>query len=249
MAKKDLELHWLERAREIRPDLFCGDLNANESPDFLLVHEARVLGIEVTQFVYPRNEGEPIPEEQAGLRHSVLARARREFAQMSAARLRVGVVFKPKVALTAPRARELATQLARWLSDNVRDAADTVQQRWTESIPPELSSIHTSVVSSAATAHWYPAQAGWYSTADSEAVADVAAAKEARIAEYRTKCAELALLIVFDGEPRWGRIVHAPPHIPRFSVVSSFDFVYCLDVFEKRLVEISVSGPSNMDRN
>jgi hypothetical protein len=111
--------------------------------------------------------------------------------------------------------------------------------------PPELSSVYATVVPSAANAHWYPAEAGWTITADSQAVADVVAAKEARIAEHRNRCTELALLIVFDGAPRWSRIVHAPPRLPGFSVASAFDFVYCLDVFEKRLVEIPVSGPSN----
>lgn len=246
MAKKELELYWLELAREIKPALFRGDLLVGESPDFVLVDGARQLGVEVTRFVYPHREGEPIPEEQAGLRRSVLARARREFAQRSALKLRVGVMFKPRVALTAPRARALATQLAGWLSANVRGASDRVQRRWTESLPSELSSVYTTVVPSSANAHWYQAQAGWVSTADSKAVAEVVAKKETKVAEYQIRCTELALLIIFDGEPRWRRVVHAPPQATGFSVGSSFDYVYCLDILEKRLVEIPAHGPHSL---
>ena len=238
MAKKDIELNWLERAREIRPELFRGDLTATESPDFVLVHEARVLGVELTRFVYSRREGEPIPEEQAGLRQRLLAWARDEYAQTSATKLRVGVVFKPDLVLSAARTRDLATRLASWLSANMRGAPEMVQRRWTESIPAEFASVYATVVPSAANAHWYPAEAGWATSADAQAVAGVVAAKEGRIPEYRTRCEEIARLIVFDGAPRWSRILHAPDDPPGFSVPSAFDFVYCLDIFEKRLVEI-----------
>lgn len=71
--KKELELHWLESARKIRPDLFAGEIKSSEAPDFLRVHHGRRLGVALTRYSNPPRDGEPVPEEQTGLRWKVVA--------------------------------------------------------------------------------------------------------------------------------------------------------------------------------
>jgi hypothetical protein len=60
MSKKGLELHWLELARDIRPDPFDGELVAGEAPDFVLTQDGSTTGVEVTRYSSHRRQGEPI---------------------------------------------------------------------------------------------------------------------------------------------------------------------------------------------
>ena len=246
MTKKELELHWLESARKIRPDLFGGEIESREAPDFLLVRDGRRLGVELTRYSNPNRDGEPIPEEQTGLRQKVMALARSQFAKRSESRLRVGVVFNPSQVLRAGRVRTIAEEIACHLLSHLDSAPEWSRLQWkpaddphTPEIP-EVSSVFASVVPSVANTHWYPAQAGWVSEADHNELTRIVHSKDAKVKLYRKACETVMLLIVFDGSPHWGRAMHAPVAPVSFSVATSFDLICCLDVLEKRLVVVPV---------
>jgi len=243
MSKKDLERQWLERARDLRPELFAGEILPGEVPDFVLVEAGIRKGVEVTRYVTSRRVGEPIGEEQNGLRRKVLRLSRNRFSQASSTRLRVGAVFRPVPPIRADRVSPLVQAISDYLVAH-GDGTEWARVEWRanddNSVPPELLSLFATVVPSEASTHWYPADAGWVSHADGGEIGRIVGAKAAKVDQYRKRCEEVSLLIVFEGTPHSARAVHAPEGLVSFSVSTRFDRVYCLDVLERRLVEIPV---------
>lgn len=244
MNKKSLEQYWFELARSLQPAWFPGDATQGESPDIVLVRDGATIGVELTRYSNPARSGEPVPEEQTGLRKTVLHRAKRKFESRSETQLRVGVVFSPSAKLHPSRVQTLSDAIASWLLFRLAG-----QPEWTRAqadagdedgdwLPPELSAVFALVTPSLSNTHWYPAQAGWVSHASGEDVARIVAAKERKLASYREKCERAVLLIVFDGTPHSARAVHAPTEPLEFAISTKFDAVYCLDELERRLVSI-----------
>jgi hypothetical protein len=247
MNKKDRELYWLERARDVRPDLFGGVVLPREAPDFVLVRGDIRHGVEITRFVQESRAGEPIGEEQTGLQWKVVGIAKKEFVTRSQTQLRLGAVFRPGIRLRAARVHHLAREIADYFTARLDGAGDWTRATWNgndEAMPSELSSVFATVVPSIGNTHWYPAQAGWVSNADRAAISRIISGKEKHVRRYREECDELSLLIVFEGKPHSARAVHAPEDPVRFLVESRFDRVFCLDVFEKRLVDLPISVPA-----
>lgn len=242
--KKDLELYWLERARDVRPDLFSGTLLHSEAPDFVLVNAGSRHGVEITRFVHDTRPGEPIGEEQTGLRKRVMERAKKEFALRSETNLRVGAVFHPSTRLRAVRVTALARAISEYFVETLSGATEWTRATWDadddDKIPGELLKVFATVIPSVPNTHWYPAQAGWVSHADSEEINRIVAAKERNIPRYREQCDQLSLLMVFEGTPHSARAIHAPKGPINFSIATRFDRVFCLDVLEKRLVKVPV---------
>jgi hypothetical protein len=242
--KKDLELYWLEQARSVRPDLFAGNVLSHEAPDFVLQRDGFRHGVELTRYVNEPTPGEPIGEEQTGLRRKLLALAKNEFATHSTTKLRVGVVFHGTARLRAVRLPSLAKNIAKYLSLKTAGSPEWSHVKWDadddDDFPPELSTLFATVVPSIGNTHWYPAQAGWVSNADSAAIRRIVAAKEKNVERYRQQCDDLSLVIVFEGTPHSARAVHAPEEPIGFAIPTQFDRVLCLDVLEKRLVDVPV---------
>jgi len=242
--KKDLELYWLEQARSVRPDLFPGDVLSHEAPDFVLQQDGFRHGVELTRYVNEPRPGEPIGEEQTGLRKKLLALAKNEFAAHSTTRLRVGVVFHGAARLRTAHLPVLAKKIADYLIVKTAGTSEWTHVTWNadddEEFPLEFSSLFATVVPSIGNTHWYPAQAGWVSNADSAAISRIIAAKEKNIGRYREQCDDLSLVIVFEGMPHSARAVHAPEAPVSFAIPTRFDRVLCLDVLEKRLVDVPV---------
>jgi hypothetical protein len=244
--KKDFELYWLERARDLRPDLFAGTVVSMEAPDFVLVNEPSRHGVELTRFVHDLRPNLPIGEEQTGLRRKVMELAKKDFSMRSQTKLRVGAVFHGSIPLRRTRVPELAKAIAGYFAERLSGDSAWAQATWDgdddESIPRELLKAFATVVPSVSNTHWYPAQAGWVSHADYDEINRIVAAKEKNVVRYRTRCDELSLVIVFEGTPHSARAIHAPMGPVSFSILTRFDRVLCLDVLEKRLVDLPLQS-------
>lgn len=244
MTKKDLEAHWLGIAQSCNPSLFPGTPVPSESPDFILVSDAVRLGVELTRFTFSRRPGRPIPEEQTGRRRKILILARRQVDALSGTHLRVGIVFSDHVPIEGSRIPAIVDAIARCLCSTIVDAPVWTRARWVfdgdPQLPAEISRVFATVVPSIANTPWYPADAGWVSYVDENDIHRVVSAKESKLTRYESRCDRAMLLIVFEGRPQDSRVVHAPETNAGIVVRTGFASILCLDVLEKRLVELAV---------
>jgi len=247
--KKERERYWLDCAKAIRPELFCGEVEESEVPDFLLRGAGACLGVELTQYSRPVLPGEAIAEEQSGLKDKVLRLAKAHFTAKSQSLLRVGVVFAPGAVLRKQRLPVMAEQIAGYLLTHLDGKPDWTHVRWsldddeTDSPPEEIAAVYGRVIPSIGNTHWYPADAGWVFNVGSDEVTRIVGKKEPNVPQYRVRCDTVSLLIVFEARPQLASSIHAPSEPIDFRVQTSFDAVYCLEPTDRRLVVIPTEPP------
>ena len=251
MSKKDFERHWLDLARAARPDLLSGTVTPGEAPDFLISRESGTLGVEVTRYSHRSVPDQPAPEQQTGLRRKILKLAKQRFASRSATWLRVGAVFNAYTVIPDRRVDPLASAIADELFNRLHGAPEWSRTRWSADDeacvnppPSELATVYATVVPSVGNTPWYPAQAGWVEYASAVEVARIVAAKESKVSGYRQRCDKIALLIAFEGTPHAAQAVHAPEPPIEYVLRTAFDQLLCLDVLEKRVVEVQTCAPA-----
>ena len=244
--KKALERFWLERAMQVRPDLFPGKPIPGESPDFILEAPGKRAGIEMTRFVNPPDT-KPNPEQQISLQERVLADAQRIFALRSTTPLHVRAVFTHAPFASAESVSKCSREIATLLIERIASSPvwSRVECRGDDAtLPPQIAAVHASVVPESRFTHWLPAGAGWVRSATEDDLARIAAEKATKIEHYRKQVADVSLLIVFEGRPKMGHSVYPPDEPVGFNLRTVFDRILCLDVLAGRVVVIPTSRPT-----
>lgn len=198
MDKKVCELRYVEALKRSLPDFPTGDLEASETPDFLVRSGGRTTGIEVTVFHLPSTGSERPHQEQQALKDRIVERAWTAHVEAKRAALYVSVFFR-SVPLNRSEVDRIAGAVEAAVSnvaDNVRHEGETVVP-WSL-LPPEVAhiSIHRSV-----DGHdqlWHADHGGWVAQVSSSQVETVVQRKARTALRAREKCDQLWLLIVND---------------------------------------------------
>lgn len=244
MPSKAAETSYLESFLRSQGNLQFSGVQSDERPDFLARAGARTIGIEVTRFSPAVKEGHLRPDAQTSLRDRTMNLAREAYYAAGGVPLHVHAIFNSHPPLTKRRAPHLAREIANFL--RARSPSLTLYQssdldnRNTDSFLPEIAALQALRVRAEEHGAWYDGEGAWVRHADERDVACVVMRKEPRVPQYRQRCDELWLLIVF--EQLAGGTHVEPPTVPvDFCIHTGFDRVFCLSPAGDRCVEVPVA--------
>lgn len=254
LEQKAAERADLETFLRCKPELVQGKIIECERPDFVIHSGERRIGIEVTQFELPHEDGEPRPEEQDSLRRHTVRVAWEQYRDKGGPPLHVQITFDKHIRLTKRRVPELATGIAGYLSRiNVKvwheyrkpPQLPKLGKIRSYNFLPEVERI-SAVRSSEDRETWFADRGGgWPYRAQLDDLTPILQKKEPRIPSYRKECDEIWLLIVFEPLKQKNDIQVKVPRQPvEFTIATDFDRLFCLDPYKLRYVEIPLERSS-----
>ena len=242
MAGKRLERLSLDRFLEATKQATT-QVEESEAPDFLVSLGGKIVGVEVTRSLPMREPGKPLPQEQASLRDRVMSRARALYEAAGGVPLHVSAGFLDHAPLSAGRVGGLAREVAEYLR---AEAFDLGVYQWTTIEPDDLAmglnEIHSLRIMRVPTPEygvWHPDSVAWYRDVDHSDLSSVLARKERKINAYRSKVAEVWLLIIVELFEA-GAIVSVPIPTAPLSITTNFDRVFALNWISGKVSEIPI---------
>ena len=222
------------------PSLQGHSVEESEAPDFLSAGPHGVIGIEVTRYTELEAGGRFSAIGQANLRYRVLQTARRLYDQRAARPLYVDVMFHDDLPLTKSRAPQLALELAEFLINSSGDFVfygESLLDIQSTNYLPEIAGLQVVRVTCDDASAWVTGAAGWAWHVGEHEIARIVAKKESRVVSYRQKCSSIWLLVAFDLYAA-GNAIRPPADPVEFTILTSFDRVFCLDAVTSRVISI-----------
>lgn len=200
MSKKQHERFFLERFLNTAA-LAVEIVEERETPDFLIRHEQKLIGVEITElFVDECSVGGTL-QAQESITARIVNRAQALYREAGGSPAHVSVCFSTAYDLR-PLHRD---RVASMLSSFVLDLGLTLWQRvdWrpdtlTSLLPPQISFIHALGVPSHDMGHWSVARAGWASPLTDNKLNERIGEKAKRLPQYSAIADETWLLLVAD---------------------------------------------------
>ncbi|MFN7985138.1 MAG: hypothetical protein U0Q11_25125 [Vicinamibacterales bacterium] len=235
MPNKGIERWYLEQLRKSLPDFPVGDVDADESPDFLIRGADGVIGVELTVYHRPPPVGQKPHQEQQSLKDAVVNRASRLHQEMGGPALYVTVFFHEPISFNKRNAQLVAEALVEavaktCLPSSFEEGSRDVQ--W-DHLPPGVVAISVHASIDGNDQLWSANAGGWVASVAAEDIEGVLQAKQTMLAPARTKCRRVWLVIVNDKFSRaapvelshdasqtaydheFDRLIWLEPHAPR----------------------------------
>lgn len=200
MANKYLERWYVEQLRRAIPDFPSGTVQGDESPDFIVQSDQRIVGIEVTAFHWPASEGTRPHQEEQALKDRAVATAVKIHAEAGGPALYVTVYFARPIAFAKRQVREQGESIARAvLHSAVPESLEEppVRVQW-DRLPSGVSEITIRASVHSRDRLWSADASGWVAPVDSSHIQSVLERKHEMATRAQRKCQELWLIIVND---------------------------------------------------
>ncbi|SRR6266487_2178616 len=238
-AKKNEERRFVEiLAKEL--DAFSSDkLVDSESPDFLVATSGGVIGIEVTK-IHHANE----PRQQESECRSLVDAACRLYESERSIPLEVKVHFGGSPQFNKRNRGKFARILANLVLTNIPqlDSWIRLENNWENPsfFPYEIVGLSVIRLSAFRRNFWSVPSAGFFQEDFALKIEAIIATKEHAISTYRTDCMGRWLLIAAEGNSA-STFFHPSTKTLQYSYRSSFDRIFFLEAFRRRVWELNVS--------
>jgi hypothetical protein len=200
--KKERERYYLEKLKALCTEFPSGEIKETERPDFLIVSEASVTGLDIVDYI--REQG----ERGSSLRHKEKAcdeiayMAQSIFESHNKTPLQVHLHWFWHRTPNAFERKEIASQIAQLVSRNIpQEIYDSVyidpEEEGNTSLGDFLTRISIVGLKLNAKGSWSNVEMGFIEVG-SEEIQQLISSKEKNIEAYRKNCAVIWLLIVAD---------------------------------------------------
>lgn len=238
LNKKQLELHYLRRFREIFPDFPAGEVIQTEEPDFLV----NAIGIELTRFfVKAPDERRPL-QEQEQLRSQVILQSKTLFEKDYGVPLWVSVHFAKWSQLRKNQISELAENLTEIVERNFPNPGESSIEVFTgdnqDYFPKEFASVSVKRPSSLTEGYWSSPDIGFPPKLTSSDVQVELSKKNDRHNTYLQKCEAVWLIIVIDGHAISSFVDNIPEKTRQHGYDFQFNRVFLFRNFEGEIIEL-----------
>jgi hypothetical protein len=242
-AKKDEERRFVEILAKELDAFSSGKLIDSESPDFLVATSEGVIGIEVTK-IHHANER----RQQESECRSLVDAACRLYESESTIPLEVKVHFGGSTQFNKRNRGKFARILANLVLTNIPrpDSWISLQNNWGNPsfFPYEIAGLSIIRLSAFRRNFWSVPSAGFFQENFAPKIEAIIATKEHAISTYRTDCIGRWLLIVAGGNSA-STFFDSSTKTLQHSYRSSFDRIFFLEAFRRRLWELKVSRKSD----
>ena len=211
--------------------------DAQERPDAILDTGSKRIGIEITRIMDPklrRTESEC---------QSFVDEARRWYESLNLPHLHVSVHLGADKPFTRANREKFGKTLAKLVAKNVpaTNGLIEVENDWNdpEEFPYEIQSVLILRNPALRRNHWNAPSAGFFQEDFSDALQIALDKKDDVIGGYDAKCSEKWLLIAADGHGPSAFFDPSPATLSH-TYTSSFDRVFFLDVFRRKVSELSL---------
>src|SRR6266480_2287767 len=242
-AKKGEERRFVEiLAKEL--DAFPpSKLIDSESPDFLVATSKGALGIEVTK-IHHSNE----PRQQESECRSLVDAACRLYENESTIPLEVKVHFGVSTQFNKRNRDKFAKILANLVLTNIPqpDSLISLENDWENPsfFPYEIARVSIIRLSAFPRNFWSVPSAGFFQEDFAPKIEAIIATKENAISTYRTDCIGRWLLIAAEGNSP-STFFDPSAKTLQHSYRSSFDKIFFLEAFRRKVWELNVSRKSD----
>lgn len=191
--KKNSELIHLHRFKEVYGFFPEGKIIRDENPDFRIMLDDGMLGIEHTQIFYEEKDG-IIPQEQENIIRKIIERAQKEYINNDGTPLIISVFFNSWVKLNKEHIYSLPSILVDLVIKNKRK--DNIEY---DDLPDEIALIHIHRIKDLNFVEWCNPMSSWINQMTDDKIEKIIKGKELKIERYHKKSNYLWLLIVADG--------------------------------------------------
>src|SRR5262245_46567758 len=243
MANKRLERWYLGQLRVALKDFPVGELEETESPDFIIGSPERAVGIEVTAFHLPPEEGERQHQETQRLKDLVVARALAIHRNAGGPGLYVSVFFARPLAITKRNAQEISEALALAILATAVPASleeGAYQVAWGR-LPRGINDITIRASVDGQDRLWHADAGGWVAPVAREHIERVVQRKNEMLSTARSKCSDVWLVIVNDEFSR-AAPVELSDAAACFSYAHEFNRIFWLDAHNPVVRELNRSA-------
>ncbi len=211
-------------------------------PDWLVRLGDATVGIEVTRLVEATPRQSTAPRKWKREAERVVSHAKASFERRHAVALVVGIVFRPEWRPGKRPAVELAHELATLVDEVLNDGTirEPIQRKLTH---PDISWLYVGSTKQSLGGRWEPLSAGDVRPASADDILATVGKKEPKVEAYRRAAADVWLLIDCDLSGQ-GLALDVPD--PSFTVLTSFDRVFCCDFGRWKWVEVPTVPPKTL---
>ena len=177
-----------------------GQVADDERPDFVIHAKSGAVGIEMTTLHLPPSPGERPAQERQSLKNDIVIRAANLHRVAGGPALYVRVTFNPRFPLTKGKKRPLAEAIANCVTQALVPPSFGTPQTVVPSdhLPQGIMRISMNASVSSTDRMWAPDWGNWETPVEPHHIESVIQGKLDMVAEARTKCGELWLVIVLD---------------------------------------------------
>lgn len=223
MASKRIERAYLEVARSMYSDFPNGEISDSESPDFLISGTGSQLGIEVRQLFQRTSGSEFTPRQVESFRVDTIRRAEKLYYKEGGAPVDVCAYWSHRP-VGRQRADQIVRALAAFVRSNYKPAVPVRLFQEGIALPPGLAVINLARPLPGIERRWFAGGVGSPEVLTRDTLEKVIAEKEALVPSYRSKVAQVWLLLTCDLFP-FSASFSVPDQIQDWKFDFSFDRV------------------------
>lgn len=203
-TKKDIELWRLDRLKSFISDFPEGRLEPTEEPDFLVHGPSKVIGIELTDLHRETPPGQMPQQASEAMRNRIVARAKEIYESRKQPPVIATFFLDDRLHIKRAETELLATELANLVLLNVPAPNSSIEipTSWDDfrPLPQILHSLSVRRLDVVTKTFFSNPGTTWVGTLSKADIERVLLSKEAKLANYRTKCDEAWLVINSDIE-------------------------------------------------
>jgi len=243
--KKQREFWQLERFKQSYQLFPEGEIIAGEKPDFIINSPNDRIGIELTEFYnnQPTSDGRPL-QEQESLQKQIVQKAWALYEEHGGPKLYVNVLFGNSN-LTKKMVDVYAKKLATLISEYQLEVDTGIDLGWDiESIcklPAGVQLIQINRYKKYKQDLWTVPMVGWVGESQPEYLQGIIDEKNVRYATYRQNC-DIAWLLITVGNSSPSSFTDITDLLRQHIFDSKFDRVFFFLIFDRKIVELKLSG-------
>ena len=239
--KKEMERFFLNRFKELFPEFPLNQLKDSEEPDFIVIIENEILGIEITELYRTPINNEPILQEQESLRNQLANKSCEFYEQIESHPIIVTLHFNSTKFLKKKNLENIAKNILDLVLQNEPDIGKNIilkSLNYPKSFPQELNAISIFKYKLIKENFWTVANSGWGHKLTIDEIQNRIDIKNKKIKNYKTKnnCSKLWLLIVSSGY-NISTTMDFPDDIKQNLFKSNFDRLFILNDM-KEVIEL-----------
>lgn len=244
MNKKDRERYQLEMFKAKFSGFPTGTIVPSEEPDFLIEDGERIIGVELTEFYRGTPTNQMPRQASESLKNQIVERARAMFEGNGGPFLIVYVYFGFHLELRKNRVTELASKLAKIVSDNPVNIGETIvlENQWDDLnyFPEEFISIDILRPFEITQPLWAVPDADVIPKFSIDTIQQVIDKKNVLTPAYRKRTQELWLLIIHGFTLSY--TFEDEREVLGHNYNSDFDRVFLFDMFSQTPIELQIKS-------